>query len=226
MISSSIVKIKCENYERIPIKTDILKPGDDIIETVIKFTKGILEKGDIIILSESPLAITQNRAIPVEDIKVGLLAKLLWKFVAKVKYGIGLRSPFSMQCAIDEVGHIRILFAAFASCLTKIFGIKGVFYRVTGKKVALIDAAGTSPIPPYDRCVILGPVNLASVVKEISEETGCDCAIMDINDIGGSWFISGSKGCNKKLLEKVMKDNPQGQGDQLTPICLVRKLSR
>jgi len=45
---------------------------------------------------------------------------------------------------------------------------------------------------------------------------------MDINDIGGSWMIGGSR-LNKDFIEAVMKDNPQGQDDELTPLCIVRK---
>ena len=33
-------------------------------------------------------------------------------FVRQVPYGIGLRNPYSMQCAIDECGAPRILLAA------------------------------------------------------------------------------------------------------------------
>jgi hypothetical protein len=46
---------------------------------------------------------------------------------------------------------------------------------------------------------------------------------MDINDIGGCWMIGGSKGIDKAFMEQVMKDNPQGQGDELTPICIIRE---
>ena len=57
----------------------------------------------------------------------------------------------------------------------------------------------------------------------MADEFGIEAAVMDINDIGGCWMIGGSKNANKEFLEKVMKDNPQGQGDELTPICIIRK---
>jgi hypothetical protein len=47
---------------------------------------------------------------------------------------------------------------------------------------------------------------------------------MDINDIGGSWVIGSSSGVEIKKLEDIMRDNPQGQGDELTPFCLVREV--
>jgi F420-0:gamma-glutamyl ligase-like protein len=211
-----------KSYYRLPVRTEILAPGEDILEIVKKYTSGIIRKNDIIVISESPLAITQGRAIAEEDIKVGFLASILWRFVGKVNYGIGLRSPTSMQCAIEETGHLRILFAALVSFLGKLIGRKGDFYRIAGKQAALIDAAHTSPVPPYNRCVIKGPLNPDGVSERIKRETGHETAIMDINDIGGSWVIGCSKGIGRKLLEEIMRDNPQGQGDELTPICLVR----
>ncbi|MCK4654486.1 MAG: coenzyme F420-0:L-glutamate ligase, partial [Candidatus Cloacimonetes bacterium] len=83
------ITVKNKKYLRLPIKTKILTPEDDMLDIVRDVIKDIIQENDIISISESPLAITQGRAIPVKDIKVGLLAKILWRFVSKVKYGIG-----------------------------------------------------------------------------------------------------------------------------------------
>jgi F420-0:gamma-glutamyl ligase-like protein len=221
-----MIEVDGKNYLRLPVKTRILTAQDDILEIIDQYAKELLEEDDIISISESPLAITQGRAIPVKDIKIGWIAKLLWRFVANVKYGIGLRSPTSMQCAVDEVGGLRILFAAFVGALGRLVGRKGKgdFYRIAGMQAALIDAATTSPVPPYNECVIKGPKEPQKVAQRIKDTIGHPAAIMDINDIGGCWMIGGSKGLDKKFMEKVMKDNPQGQGDELTPICLIRQM--
>ena len=221
---SNPFNLRGNSYLRIPVKTRILTPEDDMLDIVREYTKDIIQPGDIIVISESPLAITQGRAISVDDIKIGLLASLLWRFVGKVRYGIGLRSPTSMQCAIDEVGHFRIILAAIVSFFGKLIGRKGDFYRIAGMQAALIDAAHTSPVPPYNSCVIKGPLDPEGVARRIRDEYGYETAIMDINDIGGSWVIGYSDKVEKKILETIMLDNPQGQGDELTPICLVRQI--
>jgi hypothetical protein len=128
-----------------------------------------------------------------------------------------------MQCAVEEVGGFRILFAAFVGALGKIVGRKGDFYRIAGKQAALIDAATTSPIPPYTDCVIKGPKDPEKVAQRIKEELGFEAAIMDINDIGGCWVIGRSSGIDTSFMETIMNDNPQGQGDELTPICIIRE---
>ena len=223
---SAVIEVNNRKYLRLPVKTRILTAEDDMLQIVEEFTQGMLQPGDIISISESPLAITQGRAIPVKDIKVGLLAKILWRFVSKVKYGIGLRAPTSMQCAIDEAGGGRILFAALVGGLARLAGRrgKGDFYRLAGMQAALIDAASTSPVPPYEDCVIKGPKDPEKTAQRVKDKLSVECAVMDINDIGGCWMIGGSDGIDKGFMEKVMKDNPQGQGSELTPICLIRAI--
>ncbi|MCK9557310.1 MAG: hypothetical protein PHQ78_06130 [Candidatus Cloacimonetes bacterium] len=210
-------------FVRIPLKTRILSAEDDMLDIIREYAIPYMQAGDILTISESPMAITQGRAIPVSKLKIGLLARVLCRFVAKVPYGIGLRSPSSMQCAIDETGSIRILFAAAVGAIGKLLGRKGDFYRVAGMQAALVDAATTSPIPPYNETVIKGPKDPQKVAEELAEAIGYPVAIMDINDIGGSWMIGGGGGVSKHFIETAMKDNPQGQGDELTPLCIVRR---
>ncbi len=220
-----IVTLYGQRFKRIPVRTRILTPQDSISEIIREYALPQMQAGDILTISESPLAITQGRAVPVSEIRISPLAKLLSHYVAKVPYGIGLGSPTSMQCAIDETGRCRILFAAFVGAIGKLSGRKGDFYRIAGMQAALVDAATTSPVPPYNETVIKGPLNPQQVCDDLNAEFGFGFAVMDINDIGGSWMIGGSKGVSKHFIERAMKDNPQGQGDELTPLCIVRRLN-
>jgi len=169
-------------FERIPLKTKILTAEDTMAEIVRTYALPFLEDGDVVAISESPLAITQGRAVPVAELRIGPLANVLWRFVAKVPYGIGLRAPASMQCAIDECGAPRIVFAAAIGAISKLFGRKGDFYRIAGMQAALIDASGTSPVPPYHETVIKGPLNPAAESQALYDEFGYHFAVMDIND--------------------------------------------
>ncbi len=218
------ITVQDRTFLRIPIRTRIIKEGDSIAELVKGYTEEQREAGDILIVSESVVAISQGRAIPEEDIKVGLWAKILWRFVRKVPYGVGLRSPSSMQCAINECGLLRIIAAAFVGGLGKLIGRRGDFYRIAGKQAATIDAAHTSPIEPYTKCVILGPLEPEKVARRIKEVTGCEAAVMDINDIGGSWVLGSTDNIDVPLLQDVMRDNPMGQKTEQTPVCIVREI--
>jgi hypothetical protein len=221
---SPVILVNDVRVERIPVKTRIITASDDMEQIIREYALPLMNPGDILTISESPLAITQGRAIPADQIKPGALARFLSSKVMRVPYGIGLGAPTSMQCAIDECGSLRILFAAMVGGFTKLLGRSGDFYRLAGMQAALIDAAETSPVEPFTHTVIKGPLHPGKAAQELADKLGYPIAVMDINDIGGSWMIGASKGVSKHFLEQVMKDNPQGQGDELTPLCIVRKL--
>jgi len=218
------VTIEGVPYLRLPIKTDIVREGEDLAELVANHAGDQVRPGDIVFVSESVAAISQGRAIPEDQIRVGWLARILWRFVRKVPYGVGLRSPETMQAAIDETGRCRILFAALVGALGKLIGRRGDFYRIAGMQAALIDGAHTSPIEPYDRCVIKGPLEPDKLAREIGERNGCQAAIVDVNDIGGSWVIGASPDVDRKLVEAILRDNPLGQGEEQTPFGIIREL--
>jgi hypothetical protein len=208
-------------YLRLPVSTPVLTRDDDIVEAVRSFALPLSQAGDIVFISEKAVAVTQGRAIPESEIRIGLTARILWRCVARVPYGIGLRRPSSMQCAVNECGAARIWLAAVVGALGKLVGRKGDFYRVAGPQAATIDAATTSPLQPD--CVIMGPKDPDKVARRITEQTGLRAAIVDVNDVGGSWVLGASEGVNKRLVEDCLRDNPLGQGAECTPMGLLRR---
>src|SRR5690606_8510349 len=120
-----------------------------------------------------------------------------------------------------ECGAARIWLAAAAGAIGKMLGRKGDFYRVAGPQAAMIDAATTSPLQPD--CVPMGPKDPDQVCARITAETGLQAAIVDVNDVGGSWVVGCSNGVDRKLVEACLRDNPLGQGTECTPFGLLRK---
>lgn len=218
------IRVGGHTYLRLPVRTPVVTEADDIVEVIARYAGPLAQPGDILFVSEKVVAITQGRAIPVEEIRVSLLAKLLWPRVAKVPHGIGLRSPYSMQCAIDECGAPRILLAAVVGALTKLAGRKGDFYRVAGQQAAMIDAAGTAGLDAFKGSVIKGPKEPDCVAQKIADRMQIGAAVVDVNDIGGSWAVGVSRGVDRALVEAALKDNPLGQGAEQTPCGLLRKL--
>lgn len=214
------IEARGREWLRIPVKTHRITEKDDPAEFCRKYAGEVRQPGDVLFISEKVVAVTQGRAIVAAELKIGWLAKILWKRVRKVPYGIGLRSPETMQCAIDECGAPRILMAAVLGGLTRACGRRGDFYRIAGVQAATIDAHGTSPLQPD--CVILGPKDPDSAARRMSEALDMPVAIVDVNDIGGSWVL-GSWGVEDKgLIEELLKDNPLGQKDEQTPFGLIR----
>jgi F420-0:gamma-glutamyl ligase len=222
---AATIDVRGASYARIPVKTHVITDADDIVDVIERYAGPLLEEGDIVVVSEKVVAITQGRAIPVEQIRVGTLAKLLWPRVRQVKYGIGLRSPYSMQCAIDECGRARILLAAVVGAIGKLLGRSGDFYRVAGSQAAMIDAAGTAGIDQFKGSVIKGPKDPDGVTRRIADRLGVGAAVVDVNDIGGSWAVGASPGLDRSLVEAAMKDNPLGQSAEQTPVGIIRRIA-
>jgi F420-0:Gamma-glutamyl ligase len=211
-----------QQYLRIPVKTGVIKSGENLFEIIETFLCDKIQKNDIVVISESVLAICQGRAIPVSQIKPGFLARILWRGVRKVPYGIGLRSPESMQCAINEAGAFRILLASTVGFLSKLVGRRGDFYRIAGKQAATIDAATTSPVAEFHDCVIMGPKDPDGFCRELTRKIKVQSAVVDVNDIGGSWVLGASEEVDRQKTEDIMRDNPLGQANELTPVGIIR----
>jgi len=224
----SIVEVDGAQYRRHLVKTHFVRAGEDWAEIIRRYGRELLKEGIIIAISESAVASSQGRVIPISEIKPSLLARLLWRFVRKVPYGIGLRSPYSMEMAIRECGALRVLIAAIIGGPLRLLGIRGVFYRIAGKQAAMIDAAGTSPLYPEE--VVLGPKEPDETAERISVAlNGLPVAIVDVNDVGGSWVVGASSNITSALrrtIEAVLRDNPQGQSDELTPIVIIEPLPK
>lgn len=217
------ISVSGETYLRLPIKTHVVKATDPIVETIKTYTKDYLQKGDIIIISEKIIAIMQGRSFPIADIKPSFWAKNLSRFVLKTPYGIGLGSPWTMQLAIEEAGLPRILFGALAAVVTKPFGFRGVFYKVVGKRVNAIDGPCDYTLPPYNKCAKLPPKDPDKVAKEICDAVGNEVVIIDANDLGVDVLGRSSDKVTLSFAKKVFADNPLGQTNEQTPICIVRK---
>ncbi|MGI6491312.1 MAG: coenzyme F420-0:L-glutamate ligase [Pelotomaculum sp.] len=202
---------------RIPIRTHVITEEDDIVEVARKYTGEIVSTGDIIVLAESVVAISQGRMILHETVKPGLLAKFMCRFPGKEG---SLAAPHSMQVAIQEVGYVRFILGVIAAGLGRLLGRRGDFYRVAGRQLALIDDfAGT--MWPYDRHIVLGPREPQSVVERVKAVTGAEAVISDVNDIGKVDILGATDGVDVDMLVDYLKDNPHGNDDQQTPIVVL-----
>lgn len=214
-------------YLRIPIRTRLVGPGDDIVEVVTGFAGGLLEDGDVLFITEKIVGITQGRAYPVDSIVARPLAVRLSRYVTRTPSGIGLGLPQTMEMALRECGTPRILLAAAVAAVTKPFGRRGDFYRVAGAKARGIDGPTSGTIPPYNSQVVLAPDRPGQVAARLRAALAkpVDVLVVDINDFGGNVLGSTMTRANDRLMERVLKDNPLGQGHESTPMGIIRKAS-
>jgi hypothetical protein len=218
------VQVEGSSFARIPIRTRVVMPGDDLDEFIREYAADVVREGDLLFVTEKIVAITQGRSYLVEDIKPRRLAFFLSKYVTRTPYGIGLGMPETMEMALRECGTPRILLAAAVSAVTKAFGRKGDFYRIAGDKARAIDGPTSGTIPPYNKAVVLGPERPDEVAKHLKALLGgaAEVAVVDINDLGGNILGSTVDRATEKRLVTILKDNPLGQGHESTPLGIIR----
>ena len=241
-VKESKIIVDGKTYKRQLIKTDFFKKGDDYIKKISDESLQCfktLKSGDswFIVVSEKVVATSQGRSHFIWDIHPGFFAKILSKYVTKTSAGIGLGSPWTMQLAIDEVGLPKIILAATASFLGKTIGMKGLFYKIAGEVVRSIDGPTEYSLYPANVSAKLGPKEPQQVAKRIKSEIlnlksqtnskfriqnseFLGAVIIDANDIGRN-VLGNSTGLENSLVERIMADNPMGQGREQTPITIV-----
>lgn len=217
-----LIEVQGRQYARYPVKTHIITHQDQLDQLARQYLLPLVQAGDIAFISEKAVACTQQRAIPMKEIRPSWLARTLCKFVYKNPYGIGLSIPETMEMALRECGVLRILFAALVSAVGKLFGQRGWFYRIAGDKARSIDGPCDCTIPPYNDYVVLGPTDPDQAAQALAQGCGCPAAVVDINDLGGNILGVSHPELDKAWLVQVLRDNPLGQSDQQTPMGIIR----
>ncbi len=220
---NEMIEVDGISYIRHPIKTHVVTDKDNINDVCQQYAAPLLQDGDILFISEKCVACTQKRAIYMKDIHPRRLAVILSRYVTKTPHGIGLGIPETMEMALRECGTIRILFAAFISVIGKIFGKRGWFYMIAGEKASSIDGPCPNTIPPYNECVVLGPLNPDETASDIAKHIGHPTLIVDINDLGGNILGASDASADRDLYARILKDNPLGQSHECTPMGIIRK---
>lgn len=220
-----VISTEYGDYERYPVKTHVVASGDVLEEILDKYVKDYIQPGDTVIMSEKIVAISQGRAFPIEEIKVSRLARFLSKFVVRTNYGIGLAMPETMELCVREVGRVKVIFAAACAAVCKLFGKRGVFYNICGMKARAIDGPCDCTLPPYNHYAKMAPDKPNEVSERLTKHLGVDVVIIDANDIGANILGKPRKDYDEKFAIQVFGDNPLDQGDQQTPIAIVRKAS-
>ena len=216
-------------YERLPVKTRIITTDDtDILPLIDEYVKPYVKPGDVIYVSEKALAITQGRVVDMSTVKPTPLARFLGSRVGNAYgtsdfRGFGHGTALAMQLFVEEAGLPRVLFAAAVSAVTRPLGIKGMFYRICGKRAKSIDCPMSFLVLEYAHSVKLAPNDTNGVARRIKRSTGCDAVILDANYRGAFSLGKSSRDISELFIGKLFADNPAGQSDEMTPFVIVRK---
>jgi len=215
---------------KIPVRTRVFYEGDDPVEAVKEYAGDKVQTGDVVTLSSCVAAIMEGRmlmegAAP-DSFIATLVAKLVSRRHAVAGWGASapMANPLSVQAALEEIGTLRLVVAAFIGGIGQLLGKSGWFYSICGPQAGQIDDI-LGALPPYDYYVIMGvsdPNDLSNRIARALGE-GIEAAIIDANDLGIAWAVGYSDGANPSDIERMMADNPAGNGEEQTPVVIVRR---
>lgn len=218
------IEVNGQKYLRHAIETHYVQIGENYIDIIEKYVKPIYQEGDFISISEKIIGLCQKRVVYKKDVKVSGLAKFLSKFAMRSDAGVGVDNPYKMQFAIMLNGRLKVIWAAIAGGFGKLFGKRGIFYKIVGPEVSGLDGFYGDVFEDYAEFGIRIPENSSGVCNEIYEKTGVKAMIVDANDFNVEILgKSDTLEYSDEELAAMIKDNPAGQAKTLTPIILVRK---
>lgn len=214
-------------YDRYAIQTHFVQVGESQTELVEKYVRPLYKEGDVLSFGAKVMCMCVRSVRTRDQVKPGFWANFLWRFAGINHTGVGMHEPYKLQLVIDLVGLPRVLLAAFLSAVTKPFGVHGVFYKVCGKGVGGIDGFYfRSSFDLYHELALINPENADELCESLSKATGMPVVLMDANDIQRDQLgKSSDMPLTDAQLQDAMADNPSGQGDELTPLILIRPLA-
>lgn len=202
----------------IPIRTALVREGDDLVAVVSGAVNGIARPGDVVAVSETALAIAQGQYVPAEYVRPSKLAYALSRRAGALAT---VSQPESMQLVIDYAGRPRVLYATLAHLLGRLFGRRGAFYEVLGEAIAAIDGY-TGTMPPFERAIVLAPRDPDAFARSVADRIGLACAVVDANDLEKAKVLGASPGVDRRGIEHALLDNPHGNGDEQTPVVVLK----
>lgn len=202
----------------IPVRTPLVRPGDDLIDLVQRAVSGIARPGDVLAISETAVAIAQGQAVPAEFVRPSKVAYALSRRAGALAT---VNQPESLQIVIDQVGVWKVLYAAMMHVIGRAIGRSGMFYEVLGEAITAIDGY-TGTLPPFERMIVFAPQNPDAFSQSVFERTGIACTVVDANDLEKAKVLGASANVDRRNVETALLSNPHGNGDEQTPIVVLK----
>ena len=213
-------------YDRFAIQTHFVEVGENQADLVRRYVLPLAQEGDLLSFGAKVMAMCTRNVKTRDEVKPGFWARRLWRFAGINTTGVGMHEPYKLQLVIDMCGLPRVLFAAFISAVTRPFGVHGLFYKICGKGVGGIDGFYfRSSFDRYKEMALINPPNPVELCNQLEKDTGIPVVLMDANDLEQNQLGKcDAFPLSDAEIQDAMADNPSGQGDELTPLILIRPL--
>lgn len=176
------------NYLTIPIKTGYIKPGEPY-ETIVHSAADLIEDGDFLVISETPISVSQNRLVDESEFEPSLLSTVLAELWSKYMWGYILGPIFRIKKrTIHNLRKLPPEARSHKKVILEYYGLKHALKPASEAGVDLSNVPGTfvSLLPDEPELVA------RDIEEKIKESTGKTVTVMII-DTDASYEIFGRK---------------------------------
>lgn len=177
-----------ERYKAIQVKTSYIKPGEPY-DVIIQEAGKFLEDGDFLVISETPIAISQGRLVDEQEFTPSLISILLADFWSKYLWGYILGQLFGIkERTIINLKKLPKEARAHKQLILEYYGIKHALKPASEAGVDLSNVPGTQ--------VCLLPEDPERVVQNISRKIESDLGkqvVVMIVDTDATYELFGTK---------------------------------
>jgi F420-0:gamma-glutamyl ligase-like protein len=194
--------MKTPKYEIIPVKTGYIKP-DEPYDVIIEKAKNLLKDGDYLVISETPIAISQGRLIDEASFKPSYLAIFLADVWSKYIWGYILGPLLRIKGrTIKNLRNLPPQARAHKEVVLKYYGLKHALKPASEAGIDLSNAPGTY--------VSLLPDEPQKVVEEIAQKISKNVAkevVAIIIDTDATYEFLGMQFTSLPTAAKGIKSN-------------------
>jgi F420-0:gamma-glutamyl ligase-like protein len=169
--------MKTKEYKIIPVKTGYIKPNEPY-DVIIENSKDLLEDGDFLVISETPISISQGRLVDESKFKPSYLAIFLSDIWAKYIWGYFLGPLFGIKKrTIKNLRNLPPEARSHKEVVLKYYGLKHALKPASEAGIDLSNAPGTyvSLLPDEPGEVA------ADIAGKISNNFGKDVVVIVID---------------------------------------------
>ncbi|MBZ2165569.1 coenzyme F420-0:L-glutamate ligase [Methanobacterium spitsbergense] len=175
-------------YTLIPVKTDYIKPNESY-DMIIKCSADLLNDGDFLVISETPISVSQGRLVDESKFKASFLSFLLADIWSKYIWGYLLGPIFRIKSrTIQNLRKLPPEARVHKRVILEHYGLKHALKPASEAGVDLSNVPGTM--------VSLLPENPNDVAKDIAKKIMHDLKIdvtVMIIDTDASYQLIGKK---------------------------------
>ncbi len=175
-------------YTLIPVKTDYIKPNESY-DIIIKCSADLLSDGDFLVISETPISVSQGRLVDESKFKASFLSFLLADVWSKYIWGYLLGPIFRIKSrTIQNLRKLPPEARVHKRVILEYYGLKHALKPASEAGVDLSNVPGTM--------VSLLPENPNDVAKDIAKKIMLDLKIdvtVMIIDTDASYQLIGKK---------------------------------